>query len=168
MPNEKQSQLPPPVMPFNGSESLTGLQNGGNVQFPITALQGPRGDPGSPGVPGTPGESGPPGVAPNLSVTSFTESGQLGVLPANSWILRLLLRNNTTTAVSVTIGTTLGGDDVLTTPQPVPTTGAKSLTVDITEFEIGSFPVGQTQTLYLTLSNNASSVNAQLDYEPGP
>lgn len=165
MPNLKPSQFPPAKTPFNGSEGLTGVQNGGDALFPLTTLQGPKGDAGSPGqtVQGPPG---PPGTNPSLGGT-FNQSGQLGVLPANSWLLRLLLRNNTTTAVNASVGTTLGASDVLAATA-VPTTNAKSITVDITSFAIGSFPAGETQTLYLTLSNNASSVNAQLDYEPGP
>jgi hypothetical protein len=66
----------------------------------------------------------------------------------------------------VSVGTTLGASDVVA-PVAVPTTGAKAVMATIGATE-NTFPAAQTQYLYLTLSNDAASVNVQLDFEPGP
>lgn len=102
-----------------------------------------------------------------LSISGVTANGQLGTLPANGFLgPMLLLRETAGHAVSVSIGTTLGGSDVLTA-QPVPPSG--TFTVAIGAFSKGWFSATATQALYLTSASwGGASINATLYYAVGP
>ena len=105
---------------------------------------------------------------PSLSAAGVTGNQLLGTLPANSWPLRLLLRDlNGVGGATISLGTTLGASDILS-PRTVPATGIFSLTVDITSFSVGSFLHNAAQPVYITSSGGGNSITAQLDYEPGP
>jgi hypothetical protein len=105
---------------------------------------------------------------PSISGTGITGNALLGTLPANTWPLRLLLRDkNRIGGASVGLGTILGAADILPL-QTVPASGTYSLTVDIPSFFEGSFADGTPQPVYITSSGGGTSISAQLDYEPGP
>lgn len=107
------------------------------------------------------------GGSASLVAPAVTGNALLGSLPANSWLLRLLLRDANGVGANVGLGITLGGTEILGL-QEVPDSGTFSLTVDITSFSIGSFAAGVTTPIFITSSGGGSSIKAQLDYEPGP
>lgn len=102
----------------------------------------------------------------SLFVSGITSNRLLGVLPANSWLLRLLIRDINEVGGTIALGTTLGATDILV-PQTV-TGPYYSLTVDITGFQSGSFANGAIPSIYVTRSGAGSSFSVQLDYELGP
>src|ERR1700691_3877400 len=71
----------------------------------------------------------------NLFVSGVTTNQPMGLLPANSWLLRLLLRDENKVGGNIGLGTALGQTDILSL-QEVPDSGTYSLTVDITSFSI--------------------------------
>lgn len=104
----------------------------------------------------------------SLSGTGIAFNQQLSnsSLPANGSLLRLLLRETAGHAVSVSLGTTIGGSDILSAGF-VPASG--TLTVDITAFSAGWFSSTLAQQIFITSASwGSASVNAQLDYEVGP
>lgn len=110
--------------------------------------------------------AGSGGGSLSLKTSGVTSNILLGVLPANSWLLRLLVRDINQAGGMVGLGKTLGATDILSLQD---ITGPYySLTVDITGFAEGSFANGATPSIYLTLSGAGMSLTPQLDYELGP
>jgi len=103
----------------------------------------------------------------SLIGSGITGDAFLGTLPADSWLLRLLLRDNAGVGGDVGLGTTSGATNILS-PKTVPSSGTYTLTVDVTAFASGSFASGVPQPVYVTTSGGGSSFTAQLDYELGP
>lgn len=108
----------------------------------------------------------PPGVVsitPTLVAAAVASDTTLGTLPANGFLGPYLLVTETAgTPVTIAIGTTLHGTDVLPTQPTIPANG--SLTVDITAFSKGWFSPTAPQTLYLTTSGGGAVVTAQMFY----
>lgn len=101
----------------------------------------------------------------SLTGTGITANAQLGTaaLPANGSLGPMLvideLGGHTAT---ISIGTTLGASDVLSTTPTIPANG--SLTVDITNFSKGWFSATVPQLLYVTTSGGGSSLKVALYY----
>ena len=103
-----------------------------------------------------------------LSGTAITANGQVGsiALPANGMITLALFRETAGHAVNVSLGTTLGGSDILAA-QAVPADG--TLTVDVTAFAKNWFSASATQAIYITSASwGSASVNVSLPYVGGP
>ena len=104
--------------------------------------------------------AGGPGTS--LTITGAKANILFGVVPANAYLLVLYLREGLGQNVSVAIGTTLGGSDVMSA-QPV--SGGGTLTVN--PFQSPNwFSATAAQALYLTFSNGSGfSINAELDFK---
>lgn len=102
----------------------------------------------------------------NLSTLAATSNSQIsaGTLPANSFLLRLLLHETAGHAVNISLGTTSGASDVLAA-QSLSANG--TLIIDIAGFDIRWF--SGSQAIFITSASwGSASVNAQLDYEVAP
>ena len=114
----------------------------------------------------------PGGVASLISLNvSANQQFDGKPVPANTFLLRLLLRNLTATPVNVSLGTALNASDVGpnvgATPWTVPANG--TLTADIGGFLKGWFSAASPQALFLASASwGGAIINAQLDYEVGP
>lgn len=107
------------------------------------------------------------GGSQNLSLSGITGNVFLGALPENSWLLRLLIRDNNHFGGMIGLGTALGAVNILPL-QAVVAAGTYSLTVDASTFSVGSFASGATPSIYVTTTGGGSSFTVQLDYEGGP
>jgi len=113
------------------------------------------------------------GVLSSRGTTSITVSGvaanaTLGNLPAGAYILYALIRETAGNYVSLNIGSTSGGSDVLGGAPINPSTANVVLNTQGT-FAVSWFSATSAQTLYLSSSSwNGASVNVTLVYIVGP
>lgn len=102
------------------------------------------------------------------SARRVTANAGFVTVPPRAFLIWLFLRETAGTGVSVGVGTTLTGTDVLATVNGVVTANG-TLTVDITEFSMGSFPAIAFQPLFLTFVGAAGySIDADLVWKIGP
>ena len=103
-----------------------------------------------------------------ITATAIVANAQLGTvsLPANAVILYALFRETAGHNVSVGLGTTSGGTDVLGA-QAV--TASKSLNVPAATFSKDWFSAGSAQAIYVTSASwGSASINVFLVYQIGP
>jgi hypothetical protein len=95
-----------------------------------------------------------------LSANAITANGTALTLPSNTVILTALFTETANAAVSISVGTTSGGSDVMSTAS-VPASG--TLTARSTSFSLLSFSTSK--QLFVSSTNwNGASVNAKLWY----
>ncbi len=82
--------MPTATLPLAGTELVPLVQGGANVQAPASAV----------------------GVSTKVSIAA-TADAQIGTIPANAMIVAVLLHETAGHAVTVTLGTTSGGSDIL-------------------------------------------------------
>lgn len=111
-----------------GPTGPTGPTGATGATGPV-GVQGASGPTGGPGATGPTGATGPVGAtgATGIGATKitgvFTANGTLGTIPANAQIIAAQLKETAGHAVSVSLGTTAGGSDVL----PAFTVGANAI-----------------------------------------
>lgn len=104
-------------------------------------------------------------VLSGAAITS-NASGALGQLPANAFLLFALIRETAGHAVSVAIGTTSGGSDVMSAVA-VPSSGTTTATT--AAFTKVWFSSGAPQNLFLSSASwGGASINITLVYQIGP
>jgi hypothetical protein len=104
----------------------------------------------------------------SLTLNNVTANATLGSLPASAYILYALIRETAGNYVSLNIGTTSGGSDVLGGAPINPSTANVLLNAQGT-FSTSWFSVTNPQTLYLSSTSwNSASINITLVYLVGP
>ena len=120
--------------------------------------QGPTGA----GAAGATGPTGPGGTFTQISATALVANAAVGSLPANAVIQFAVLRETAGFNVSVSLGSTLGGSDVLA---PVAVPASTALMVPVTSFLEVWFSASSTQIIYATSASwGSASVNVTLAY----
>lgn len=100
-----------------------------------------------------------------LVTRGITGNSALGSLPTNGFIIYLFLRETAGEEVSITIGSTSGGSDVLSTETVLPN---GTLYVDVTAFSVNWFSDSSPQELYISSASwNSAALNALLAYGGG-
>lgn len=106
------------------------------------------------------------GGNPKLAVVAATANETLGTLPAGAYLMFALFRETTGNEVSVSIGTTTGGSDVM---EAVAVPGNGTLSATTNAFSKVWFSAVATQTLYLASASwGGASINCWLVYQLGP
>ena len=128
---------------------------------------GPTGPQGPQGIQGIPGTGG--GGSTLLTGTGIVANAQIGAtpLPANGVLLNAVVRETAGHAVTISLGTTLGGTDITTAAVDVPASGL----VLISLLSLGKiwFSATATQAIYVTSAAwSSASVNVEIAYQAGP
>lgn len=100
-----------------------------------------------------------------ISASSVTANASFGTIPANAYLLQAFFHETAGNNVSVAIGTTLGGSDVMAATAVV----ANGTLTYIPAQTPNWFSATKSQALFLTFSNGSGySINAELDWKTGP